>query len=494
MNALPQSGLNAFKAGLASGGPTGTAASPPATSPTPFTPPTPRPAPPQVSVPMPQGRGAEMFQPGANIHGQVTGQQNGQFMLRLGDLMLKADSRVPLKVGDLVQFQVQGENKGQVHLKLVSTPFEKMSMNDLSQTLTSLKMPLDEKSLNLAKTMVELKIPLTKENLTQMKQSLAQTSPSSSANATNSANTPGANNTAPLPNRVAATNFLQNSQLPVTPQSVGTLSNFMATNPQAGQQMMSLNTEFKKLTESTHKMGKDVTDMITKVQVGMGSMVLEPKTRQTKEDQKSFNLANLKGMAEQSGIKSNMGPAGMGGGEEWDFPELLRKLRERMQDGGHGSDELLALMEGLEGNLEAQRLINMAKPETTIGYYYLQLPFAFQGFHDAEVWLQYNEEGNGTRYVDPEDTRLEFFVKTDEMGELHFVVDLRDGKIHVDMGTPSHEVRQFAARYLPALAERVAALGWDPGRFRSHFRPHTGKRELVEHTDFEDLERCNVSA
>ena len=494
MNALPQSGLNAFKAGLASGGPTGAGGSPPATTATPFTPPTPKPAPPQVSVPMPQGRGAEMFQPGANIHGQVTGQQNGQFMLRLGDLMLKADARVPLKVGDLVQFQVQGENKGQVHLKLLSTPFEKMSMTDLSQTLTSLKMPLDEKSMNLAKTMVELKIPLTKENLTQMKQSLAQTSPTTNAASTAGPNATGPTTTATLPNRVAATNFLQNSQLPVTPQSVGTLSNFIANHPQAGQQMMSLNTEFKKLSETTHKMGKEVTDMIAKVQDGMKTVVLEPKTRQNKDEQNSLNLANLKGMAKQSGIKTNMGPAGMGGGEEWDFPELLRKLRDRMKGDGLGSDELYALMEGLEGNLEAQRLINMAKPESTVGYYYLQLPFNIEGFRDAEVWLQYTEEGDGSRYVDPDDTRLEFFVKTDEMGQLHFVVDLRDGKVHVDMGTPSHEVRQFAARYLPALAERLAGLGWAPGRFRSHFRPHTGKRELVEHTDFENLERCNVSA
>jgi hypothetical protein len=434
---------------------------------------------------MPQGPQAAMFQPGSTIHGKVAAQENGQFMLRLGDMMMKADSRVPLKVGDPVAFQVQGENKGQVHLKLVTTPFEKMSMNDLSQTMTSLKMPMDEKSMTLAKTMVELKIPLTKENLSELKTSLAETAPQTNTG-----------NTAPLTNRVAATSFLQNGQVPVTPQNVGALSNFMATNPQIGQQMMSLNTEFKKMTEISHKVSKELNEMISQVQAGMGKMTVgDPGPATAKKEAGSGKSMNA--LAQQAGMQqtsTNMGPGGFGGGEEWDFPAMLRRMRERAGAEGVASEELLALMEGLEQNIEAQRLINAAKPESMIGYYYLQLPLNIEGFKHAEVWVQYTEEGNGRRKVDAEETRIEFFVMTDDMGELHFVVDIKDGRVSVDLGTPSHEVRQFACRYLPALAERVRGLGWETGRFRSHFRPHAGQRELVEHTDFEDLERCNIHA
>lgn len=427
-----------------------------------------------------------MFAPGSTIHGKVTAQQNGQFTLRLGDMMMKAESRVPLKVGDAVQFQVQGENKGQVHLKLVSTPFEKMSMNDLSQTMTSAKMPMDEKSLTLAKTMVELKIPLTKENLSELQTSLAQTAPKADAA-----------NQAPLANRVAATSFLQNGQVPVTPQNVSALSNFMANNPQIGQQMLSLNTEFKKLNEFSNKMSKELNEMIGQVQSGMGKMsVGEPgKNKGGKEagGGKSMNaLAQQAGMQEKG---TNMGPGGFGGGEEWDFPAMMRRVRERAAAEGVASEDLLALMEGLEQNIEAQRLINAARPESMIGYFYLQLPLNMEGFKHAEVWVQYTEDGQGQRRVDAEETRIEFFVMTDHMGELHFVVDIKDGKVSVDLGTPTNEVRQFAARYLPALAERIRGLGWETGRFRSHFRPHAGgKRELVEHTDFADLERCNIHA
>ena len=110
------------------------------------------------------------------------------------------------------------------------------------------------------------------------------------------------------------------------------------------------------------------------------------------------------------------------------------------------------------------------------------------------MWLEYNEDGNGNRVIDAQDCRIEFLVNTDEMGELHFLVEVRQGKASVFMGTASEEVRRFATPYLPALAERILALGYERGHFRTVFRPHSGKRELVEHTDFEDLERFNVQA
>lgn len=488
MNALPggqSGGLSAFKAGLTTGGPSQAGA--PVTGQGPFSPPATRQVPPQVSVALPSGAQAAMFSPGSTIHGRVAGQQpNGQFMLRLGDLMMKADSRVPLKVGDAVQFQVQGENKGQVHLKLVSTPFEKMSMNDLGQTLTNMKVPMDEKTMTLAKTMVEQKIPLTKENLAELKTALAQTAPKGEAA-----------NAAPLPNRVAATNFLQTNSIPVTPQSVGALSNFLATNPQVGQQMAALNTEFKKLNEVGNKASRELNEMISQVQTGIGKLGVGDSGKAGAKKEAGAGMGGLRAMAQQAGMDksgTNYGPGGFSGGEDWDFPAMIRRMRERAMAEGLASDDMLALMEGLEQNIEAQRLINAATPESLMGYYYMQLGINFQGFKHAEAWIQYTEDGAGRRRIDPEDTRMEFFVQTDEMGELHFVLDVREGKVHLDLGTPSHEVRQFAARYLPALAERIRALGWQTGRFRSHFRALSGKRELVEHTDFENLERFNVHA
>jgi hypothetical protein len=261
--------------------------------------------------------------------------------------------------------------------------------------------------------------------------------------------------------------------------------------------MLSLNTEFKKLNEFSNKMSKELNEMIGQVQAGMGKLTVgDPgKTRGGKE---SGGGKTMSALAQQAGMQekgTNMGPGGFAGGEEWDFPAMLRRMRERASAEGVASKDLLALLEGLEQNIEAQRLINAASPESLIGYYYMQLPLNIEGFRHGEVWVQYTEDGEGRRQVDAEDTRLEVFVMTDHLGELHFVIDIKEGKVCVDLGTPSHEVRQFAARYLPALAERIRGLGWDTGRFRSHFRPQTGgKRELVEHTDFDKLERCNIHA
>lgn len=480
MDGLRQSGLNQFKQGLATGGRDSQSIAPQGKT-TPFSPPAAKTTqPPGVSIRLPEGAGRGMFTPGNMIHGQVAGQKGGQFLLRMGDQMLKADARVPLKVGDTVQFQVQGENKGQIHLKLLSSPMLKMSMADISQTLTSMKVPMDSASMNLAKTMVELKIPLTKENFQQMKQVLAQ-----------SAGPGGGQQAAPVPTRVAATSFLQNAQLPITPQNVTVLSNFLANNPQIGMQMVSLNTELKKLNENAN-LSSEMNKIIGDGKNLVGKMMLEPPKRNAGQGKgKSLNAMGLQGMAKQTGIDSNMGPAGMGGGDEWDFPKMMRQMRERFAKEGLGNEDLLGLMKGLEENLEAQKLINMAKNESNLGYYYLQIPM---DPHSGELWLEYQEDSQGQRIVDPSDARIEFLVNTESMGELHFLVDIRNRKAHIQLGTASEEIRAFAAGFLPALAERVAALGFERGRMRSVFRAHSGKRELVEHTDFEELERCNVQA
>lgn len=419
-----------------------------------------------------------MFRPGNTVHGQVAGMKNGMFLLQLGDQMLQAQSRVPLKVGDNISLQVRGENQGQIHLSILTSPATRMTMSDLSSTLTSMRVPIDASSLDLAKSMVELKIPLTKENFTMMKQVLAQVGPG------------GAANQAPMTSKVAATGFLQNSQLPVTPQNVTVLSNFIANNPQIGMQMMSLNTELRKAMENTHIAAKDLNKMIGEVQQGLGKMIMEPPSRENKNSQVQ-NSKNLKGMAKQTGIEFNLGSLGFGGGEEWDFAAILKRMRERFAQDGVGGEELLALMQSLEENLEAQKLINRAKTESNLGYYYLQIPV--QG-DPAEVWLEYMEDGDGNRVVDFQDTRIEFLVNTEEMGELHFLVEVRKGKASVFLGTASEEVRRFATGYLPALAERLSSMGFERGQYRTVFRQHGGKRELVEHTDFDELERYNVQA
>ena len=493
-----QSGLAKFRQGLSTGGRQSKSTVAPQRGGTPFSPPATRGGrPPGVSFKLPGDSSPAMFRPGNTVHGKVAGQKNGQFFLRIGDQMVQAQARVPLKVGDSISLKVQGQNQGQVHLQVLDSPATKMTMTDLSTTLTSMKVPMDAGNLNLAKTMVELKIPLTQENFSMMKQVLAQTNqPAGKAGAAGAAaggvaGTPAAiGQKAPMNMQVAATSFLQNSQLPVTPQNVTVLSNFLSNNPQVGMQMVSLNTELKKMTENANLSSKDMNKMIGELQNGLGKMVMEPPGRANQQAQMK-SAKNLKDLAKQTGIEFNLGATGYGGGEEWDFTQILQRMRERFAKEGIGGNELLALMKGLEENLEAQKLINMAKSESNLGYYFLQIPVHPDS---AELWLEYNEDSDGNRVVDAQDARIEFMVNTEAMGELNFLVEIRQGKASVFLGTASEEVRRFATPYLPALAEKILAMGYQRGHFRTVFRPHSGKRQLVEHTDFEQLERFDVQA
>lgn len=450
-----------------------------------FGPPTSRGGPPAVAIRLPPNlrTGLSFFNPGTVVHGQVTGQdKGGAYFLRLGEHTLQAESRVPLTVGQSVQFKVQGQNQGQVMLQLVKTPFTKMSTADLSQTLTALKMPASESNVALARTMVEHNIPLTKENFSFMQQVLAQ--PAS----------PGANGQPPsMPARVAATHYLQSSGLPVNPQNVSVMANFLASNPQLGVQMFALNNEFRRLSRAGKGDGAAAVELMTGVQGALGEFILEPK-RRTNASGKQSPSKRLMDMARQTGIETHLGVGG-GSEDEWDLVAMLRELRGRCErEGKEDYGRLAALLKGVEENLEAHKLINQAKTESNLGYYYLQVPMRLEDGDVAEVWVRYHTEDDGTKVVDPEDTRIEFLVTTEHMGELYFTLELRQGVIHIDLGTPSEEVREFAARYLPALADRVSQLGWAPGRVGATYRPFTGRRRLVEHTDFEELERCNVQA
>lgn len=437
--------------------------------------------PPSVFARLPPGaEGRALFRPGSVLHGRVEGQQGKNYFLRLGEHMLKAQSKVPLRVGQTVNFKVQGQNMGQLHLQLVKTPFTKMSTADVSLTLANLKVPNNEGNVALAKTMLEHNIPLTKENFSTIRTMLAQT-----ANAEAGGRVPN------TPSRVAATHFLQSSQLSVSPQNVTVLANFMATNPQIGVQMFSLNHEFRRLSRSTSGDSRAV-ELLSSVPGALGELVLEPKRKNAakKNSKKLFDAAR------QMGIETHFGSTFGSGDDDWDLLALMREMRQNIeaQTDDDGVHRFLAMMKDLEENLQAHKLINQARPESASGYYYLQVPMRLDDGECAEIWVRYHHEHDGEKVVDAEDTRIEFLINTEHLGELAFTLELQGGLIHLDLGTPSEEVREFASRYLPALAERLGNQGWVLGRVDATYRPFTGKRKLVERTDFDDLERCNVEA
>lgn len=442
----------------------------------PFTPPAARPGqPPTVAARLPAG---VFFQPGSVIHGNVAGADGkGNYKLQLGDQTLTAKSSSPLQVGQSVQFRVQGENQGQLMLQQVKTNFTKLDSQDLSTSLATMRLPASEANVQLAKSMVEHGVPLTKENVTSL---MAQTTPPE-----------GVKNPPPIQARVASVLFLQQNQIPVTPQNMLSISQFLASNPQIGQQMFAVSGELKGLARKLESKGIDLTKELPGILGEKGLLSGEKKTDAPKTPPKKlFN------MAKQTGIESNLSLLGGGSMEEdWDIMAEVQRLRFESQsiEGGEGSERLLGLLRDIEGNLEAQKLINQAHPEQLYGFYYLQMPLQ-KNEDGVEVWIRYQKEDDGQKYVDPDDCRLEFLVTTENLGELLFTVDVRDSRVQVTVGAASEEIREGLLRYAPLLQERVEWLGYEPVEVAVEYQPDSGRRQLVESTDFEQLEGCNVQA
>lgn len=436
----------------------------------PFAPPRPG-LEPQVRAQLP---GGTFFQPGTTLFAQVASKAaDGMYSLRTQEHTLKAKSNTPLTVGQSIQLKVRGETEGILDLQILKTPFTKRETSDLANTLAKMNLPANEQNVELAKTMVEKGIPLTKENFKEL---LSQTALPDAAGKT----------PPPMPARVAAVAFLQQNNIPATPQNVATLSNFMAANPHIGQQMAQLNGALDKLNRQIDSRALDLLRELPGIAAENGGLT-GPRKKDAPPQPPPRRLFN---MAREAGIEGNLG--GYSSGDDpWELVAEMRRFREEHAGAGdEGMQKLLELMGDIEQNFEAHRLINQAYPDASIGYYYLQLPIA-QGM---EVWVQYYKDYDGNKIVDKDDARIEFLVNTDEMGELFFAVEIKQGHVSVEVGSAIEDVREFVNRYLPLLKDRIENLGWKVYSIQTVYRPHTGGRELVEHTDFEEIQGFDVQA
>lgn len=423
------------------------------------------------------GQGLQ-FRPGQVLTGQVAGRQpDGGFLLRLGGHTFTANSRVPLEVGQPLHVQVQGQQQGQVHLQVVKSPFTTMSSHDVGQAMSKAGVPMTDGNVALATSMVEHGIPLTKENFTSLKSALAQLQPDGSPQ-------PGL----AQPTRVGAAWFLQSNQLPVTGQNIALLGNFIAANPQLGQQLFALQGELRRLVDSPQRRSSRAVELLSELPGLLGEFLLEPGGRSGpgKAGKRLFDLAR------QAGIETHVGILA-GGEQDWDLLQMMRELRAALAGEAEGLEAAFQLMEGLEENLHALQLINRATPDASLGFYYLQVPLRLDRGESAEVWIRYRLKEDGSRVVDPKDMRIEFLISTEHLGDLYCTMDILDRTVHVDLGSDSDEVRAFVERFVAVLSERIAESGWQPGRVGATLRPFPN-RSLVERRDLETLETVNVQA
>lgn len=233
-------------------------------------------------------------------------------------------------------------------------------------------------------------------------------------------------------------------------------------------------------------------ELLSEVPGLLGEVVIDPNRQASQKK----TAKRLKDLARDMGIEARLGPGGGAEEEDWTLAMALRHIRQGLAkdpEAAHLS-RALSMIQELEENLQAHTLINQARTHELYGYFYLQVPLPLVAGDTAEVWIRYRQEEDGSRTVDSQDAKLEFLVCTEHLGELTFVVELFGGSAMVDVGTPSEEVRSFVQRFLPVLAERVQALGWGVTQIGATYRPFTGRRQVVERQDFEQMERLSVEA
>lgn len=397
----------------------------------------------QMQMKLPQG--FRMPQQGTTLFAQVAGKDGQGYLMRMGDQLLRAQSGTPLQVGQSVQMKVQADQPqtgGQMRMQLVPGGQARHSAGELADSLSNMKIPLSENSMETAKAMVESKVPLTKDNLQTM-QRLTQMPE-------------GSKSQPPMQDRVSSVVFLQQNNLPVTPQNMSCLANFLAQNPQLGQQMACMNDELKRLIEKgggDAKQFDDMREMVLEAIEGSGGSIGKTKEKKSPPPKKFFNAAK------QAGIEFGTSPFPGSDEDEWELLANYRELRRKagQELGEEETQEFSRMLNEAEETVQAQRLLNRAILGE-IGCLYFQVPIRFR--EDAEIWLYFRRKGGGKDDSLSDEFRAEFLVTTEFLGNLFFIVEVAAVEVSVVIEVENETTQEFVSRYAVVLQERIAMAGW----------------------------------
>lgn len=399
----------------------------------------------QMQLKLPQG--FRMPQQGTTMFAQVAGKDGQGYLMRMGDQLLRAQSGTPLQVGQSVQMKVQGDQQqpgGMLKMQLVPGGGQaRHNAGELADSLSNMKIPLSENTMETAKAMVESKVPLTKDNLQTM-QKLTQMPE-------------GAKSQPPMSDRVSSVVFLQQNNLPVTPQNMSCLANFLAQNPQLGQQMACMNDELKRLIEKgggDAKQFDDMREMVLEAIEGGGGNIGKTKDKKSPPPPKKFFNA-----AKQAGIEFGTSPFPGSDEDEWELLAAYRELRRKAGEelGEEETAELARMLDEAEETVQAQRLLNKAVAGE-IGCLYFQVPIRLR--EDCEVWLYFRRKGGGNEESLSDEFRAEFLVTTEFLGNLFFIVEVAGLEVSVVIEVENETTENFVSRYAVVLQERIAMAGW----------------------------------
>ncbi|MCD6310237.1 MAG: hypothetical protein J7M18_05945 [Candidatus Eremiobacteraeota bacterium] len=368
-------------------------------------------------TPVIQGLGIsiiQMFGPGLQEEQVLPGR------LSAGGRVLQPGAQASLKgMGAGIQAGSQGDIAGKITGQLLKPQgFSPMTEQDLSQALIGMKQPANTMNLALAQAMVKSGIPLDLENLTTLQTALSRV--------------PGKG-----PMDMAAACFLKANTLPVTPQNITILANFFSAHPMLGAQLFELQDGLRRLVKGEGKGKSEIPALITRY-------VLNPAEKPEMLKQALVRLARMAGM-EKSDAKDQL-------------QSELSRLQANIQ-GEEGWEELATILGKLLQNIQAQRLINQARPQESIGFYYLQVPLRLdEETPTMEFQVRYHVEEGGEKVVDPDNTMFEFQVEFEHLGRLDIKGEIHKSNLYLEIGTEMLEVAEFIRKHVPVLQDELEKL------------------------------------
>jgi hypothetical protein len=419
--------------------------------------------------------------PGQVLWGQVKGQKGNFFILQMGKFEITAQSRLPLSIGQRLQLSYTGLTSGnQAQLQLLRTlTYSNVNSRDISQTLTQLNVPYNERNMEIAKGIVEFQLPLTRNNMMEFSKALISL---------------------PRPmtqTDLMAASFLKLSQIPVTTNNILVLSNLIAQHPMLGSQLMELRKIPGKLgaTSSSNVESRNI-EVLEELKSIANRYIIDPK-QQNKQNM-SKNLENLAKEQGIEGIKHGFGGSNME--EGWELMKILREVQDIPADQlalaltqGENPERILNLAKDIEKNLAAHQLLNSGDPESDLAFYYLQIPLKLHN-EETTVELKFKYDDNhGNRMIDPENTNIEFDVNTENLGEIHVNLNIESGVINVDIGARREGIDGFFEEFTPLLRKSLEDLGYETDKIETGLFDGVGK-PLIKREDFEAMEKIDVSA
>ncbi|HID56466.1 TPA: flagellar hook-length control protein FliK, partial [Candidatus Poribacteria bacterium] len=239
--------------------------------------------------------------------------------------------------------------------------------------------------------------------------------------------------------------FLSLRSVPVTPQSLAIIHQYLYGKPLLGAQLRKLARQLRE-----HPDGERAEDALK----GLEKIFSSVEKRDLAG--RLSRIVRALGLSYESEVKAGLfGSQGIGSTLKHDLLLLEQGLRTPEEEAFR---EVLESVTDLLGNLEAQQLASLPRADEASGSFaYFQIPLLWEDEEGtAEVWVF---RGRGKR-IDPEDVLLALQIHMRHLGEVRVKVGVSHGTLTCRFAVEGEAIRSLFERNFSELTERLVGLNY----------------------------------